>query len=612
MKRYFYCSLIAITSALALFLNISLFKVINMDNLSCFYNINVVFISLVTILLFIFHMYKGSFKLSKMNGFLAILFALFMVIGESYVEANSLGIVFKNFATIIMSIVKVIGYTFLFRIMLYYLDKLLTKFKNKDLKVKNKKLKWYIAKLERHPFLTPFLTIIACWSIYLIAFYPIVLSPDPSFQIMQYFNIPTKYIDWVIQIDPNVFMTAHHPVTQTFLIGWCIEFGRFIINDNFGLFLYTLIQTLIYSMVLAYTIYFARRNNASTKCMLILTCLYIFVPMYPFYSVSAVKDTLYTAFMILFCLFVYDYIKNYHLKKISIKYLCYITIVMILLSLFRHNGLYVIMLTCPFLLFSSKKNILRILIAILIFLGSIYSFNNILVPSLGVSPGSKREMLSIPFQQTARYIKYHEDELSKKDKVAIDKVLGYDTIVDRYDPEKSDPVKNEYNKYTTDSELKEYFKVWAECLVKHPETYIDATLHNTYGYIYPNSHKWYLYSEYDTRIVKNNLVDYHFNGLGWLRDFLKGYGNIFPYIPVIGLLSSIGANTWALLILAGYLISKKHYRYLITLIPLFTSLLICFVSPVNTYFRYTMPYIFVLPILITLFLVDGKWKNEKK
>ena len=95
-------------------------------------------------------------------------------------------------------------------------------------------------------------------------------------------------------------MTSHHPVTQTFLFGWCIEFGRAILNDNFGLFCYTLFQTIIYVSVFAYTIKVAKKNGLTNKLCLILLGLYLLVPMYAFYSVSGVKDTLYTAFMILF------------------------------------------------------------------------------------------------------------------------------------------------------------------------------------------------------------------------------------------------------------------------------------------------------------------------
>lgn len=613
MKDFCKYTLFAVLTSIALFVRLTLVSTMKDMDYTVFYNLNVAMMSFLAIGLFYLYKKVGKYKLSKTKNFLTIFFAFFMIIGECYESVGTYQLIFKNILTVFLTIIKLFGYTILFRTMFYYIDILIKKWSNSNIKTKNKKINWYLNKFEEHPFLTCFFTLLIGWSIYLIAFYPIVLSPDPSFQIKQYFNVPTKYINWVIQVDPNVYMTAHHPILQTYLIGWCIEFGRMILNDNFGLFIYTFFQTIFYIAVLSYTIVFAHNNKIQNKWCLTLLLMYLFVPMYPFYSICAVKDTPYTMFMILYVLFLFDIVKNYQNKKISIKYTLYIFAVMVLMALFRHNGLHIVLLSFPLIIIYSKKNILKLSLALGAFFISIYGFNNEFVPSLGISGSSVREMLSIPFQQTARYVKYHGDELTEEDKIILDYVLKFDTISKRYLPEKSDPVKNEFNKYTTKTDLVLYFRIWFKGLTKHPNTYVDATLHNIYGYFYPNSHKWYIYSTYDTRVTEDNLVDYHYNKLEFVRNILTGYGNIFPYIPVVGLLSSIGANTWWLLILCAYLITGKKSRYLIVLMPLIASVLICVISPVNTYFRYTMPYVFLLPILTILMMKDLRSeRNEKK
>lgn len=571
----------------------------------------------VGILLVIFYMIikkSSNIKISKSKTIAACLFSLFMVVGEVMSDAGTYFIIFKSFFTILLSLIKLVGFYTLFKICFIYLDSFLNSVKVKEIKVKNKKIKWFLNKFEDRPFITSLIVILIGWSIYLVAFYPIVLSPDPSWQIKQYFNVPNKYIDWVIQRDPNVFMTTHHPITQTFMLGWAIELGRFILDDNFGLFIYTIVQTLIYSSVLAYTIKFAKKHNVKTILCLILLGLYIFVPMFGFYTVSAVKDTLYTAFMILFVLFIYDVIDCYKDKEISWWYSLYFAIVMILISLFRHNGVYVILLSLPSVLIFAKQNRVKLLSSTILFLVFIYGFNNVLVPSLGISEGSIREMLSVPFQQTARYVKYNEDDLSDEDKEVIDKILGYSDLAERYSPDIADPVKNEFNKNTTTDDLKEYFKVWFKGLLKHPETYVDATLNNVYGYVYPHAHKWYFYYKYEKIVLEDNLVDYHYSN--WskdLRNILTHLAYLFPSIPLIGLISSIGFNFWIIVILTCYLITKDKKKYLIALVPLYGSFLICLISPVNTYFRYTMPYVFALPVMTMLLFnhVRGV-KNEKK
>ena len=84
-----------------------------------------------------------------------------------------------------------------------------------------------------------------------------------------------------------------------------------------------------------------------------------------------------------------------------------------------------------------------------------------MAPQLGVEKGSVKEVLSIPFQQTARYIKEYPEEVTLKEKKAINDILSYDGIKENYNPEISDFVKNTFREGSEDK-LDEYFKVWFE------------------------------------------------------------------------------------------------------------------------------------------------------
>ena len=558
--------------------------------------INFICSSIIFILSLILLLKNRKEKISTSKFIVSIILSIFMVLGDILYLYNNIYNLVDSIYSVIITLYKLFGYLIVFIVMFIYIDKYL----NRKEKKNKKGFKWYIEKIEKHPFITSFITIFIVYLLYMIAFYPIVLSPDPSYQIKMFFNVPTKYINYGIQRNPNVFMTNHHPILQTYLIGWFLSFGRLVLNDNFGLFMYTLFQSIIYISVLSYTIKFLYEHKIKTKYLLILIGIYTIVPMFPFYTVSAVKDTLYTAFMIIFVLKIYDFIDKYKDNAISIKEILFLFLISLLISLFRNNGLYVVLITLFLLIFYTKKNKIKIISLFIMIFISMYSFNNILIPYLGISDGSIREMLSVPFQQTARLAKYHDDIISNKDKKIIDKVLTYDTLSNRYDMELADPVKNKFNKYTTSEDLKEYFIVWGKYLLKEPVCYINATLNNTYGYIYPPKHNWYFYFKYDTRVTQDNLVDYHYNKLNILRKGLVYYASVFPYLPFIGLISSIGFNTWIVLILTAYLITNKKSKYILVLIPLYLSILICIVSPANTYFRYAMPYIYVIPCLIPL------------
>ena len=60
----------------------------------------------------------------------------------------------------------------------------------------------------------------------------------------------------------------------------------------------------------------------------------------------------------------------------------------------------------------------------------------------------------------------------------------------------------------------------------------------------------------------------------------------------------------------SYLIYLKKYKEIIYLSPSFVLVLVCIASPVNTYFRYAMPYVFALMLNYGLFMKEVK-TNEK-
>ena len=70
------------------------------------------------------------------------------------------------------------------------------------MKVKNSKFRKFFELFDEKPFLSSFIVILLFFSVYIIAFYPIVLSPDPSNQILQYYNVRTKYgIEFVKELE---------------------------------------------------------------------------------------------------------------------------------------------------------------------------------------------------------------------------------------------------------------------------------------------------------------------------------------------------------------------------------------------------------------------------
>lgn len=532
---------------------------------------------------------------------LSFIITLFMIIGTSFIIKGNFKPIINHPVITIFSFLII--FKIIFEIINYLFDYMDKENKKDNQKKKNKLMQLF----DNHPFIFSIVTILLLWLIYIIAFYPGILSPDPSFQLLQYFNIDNKYSEYVNLIDKNVIITNHHPVLHTLLLGFFTNIGiKFFSSFNIGLFIYTIFQTIILSSTLSYTIKFMKEINISLKYRKICLLIYSLVPVFPLYALSPVKDVIFGSLIILYIISIYKFIK--FKKQIKFKDIILEIILMVLITLFRNNGIHVILLSFPFLIFTNKENLFKF---ILIFISTIliyFSYSKIILPHFKITNGSIREVLSVPFQQTARYVKEHKKEVTKKEKFIIDKLLNYDTIDTRYNPKLADPVKNEFNKDYTDKDLKNYFDVWFTEFKKHPITYVEATIENTYGYFYPIETNWYVHVK-GKKIVNNYGFDYHFNMLKPIRTILKGFAITFPYIPFIGLIINIGFNSWILLFMLSYMIYKRKYKDIIYLIPSFILLLVCFVSPANTYFRYALPNIFAMPVMLSMF---SKIKEKDK
>ena len=74
------------------------------------------------------------------------------------------------------------------------------------------------------------------------------------------------------------------------------------------------------------------------------------------------------------------------------------------------------MLSLPFTLIWLKNKRKGIIVCLIGLLLCYFGYNKVLLPAFKISNTSIREVLSIPFQQTARLAKYHDDAFSDEDK----------------------------------------------------------------------------------------------------------------------------------------------------------------------------------------------------
>ncbi len=536
--------------------------------------------------------------------FLSIFFSFFTIFGYSYSKQNNWDLIFGNKMNLVKSFFIFLLLFIFFRIIIEILfEYLISKIKYKP--TENKLLKFIF---KKYSFIIPFIIIIFFWIPYVFAYYPGILMQDSREQVKQFYGIEASgATNSVRLIDENVKITNHHPVLHTLVLGGLIKLGGKIVNDNFGVFLYTVMQVIILASSFAYIIKYMNRLKTPYWIRIITLICFAILPFFPFYAVKITKDTIFTALIIFYIIELHKMIKKADYKeKYKILDVTKLIILFLLTALVRNNGIYNIILSFPLLLLIDKNN-RKIIVCITFFVFFLYKiYTGLLLPAFKIPNSSIREMLSIPFQQTARFVKENEDKVTEEDKKVIAKVLEYNTLASRYNPVHADSVKNRFNKDATKQDVKNYLKIWLKQFTISPTTYIQATLNNIYGYFYP----WckpvsYIASfsiKYDKTLKKQKVINYYYNKYKKIRTNINIFLDSFEKTPVLNLIISPGFNIWVILIMIAYILYKKKYKYLIIFAPSITLLLVCIASPVNAYFRYSMPNIFAIPLIISIFL----------
>lgn len=559
-------------------------------------------ISMVIVLPILYYLYLKVFKKDNYLSIniLSVIFTVLMILGYSYDYNYTPNLVFNSNIHILITLIKFIGFYFLFKNLLNAIYRYFTKGKFQENANK------LTIMFSKHPYLFSFIVLFIVYGIYLIIFYPGVINYDNANQIKEVLGMHTRYLDSIVVINDNITLTNFNPILHTLLLGNLFKVGVSIGNVNFGLFLYTFLQMIIVIAVLSYSLKFLYKEGVKSKYLLWILLAYIIIPYFPLYAITCVKDTLFTMFVLLYIIKLYQFIKYDFKFKDYILFM----ITILLVILFRNNGIYLILLSLPFTLIIKKGIRKQIVLMCVLVIGFNYGYGQVL-SALEIPNTSIREMLSIPFQQTARYVKYHESDVTEEQKKVIDTILTYDTLGNRYNPILSDKVKNEYNKYATNEELMDYFKAWFEMFWNHPMTYVNATVSNVYGYFYPATYRWYVYNTLNEKLPEAGF-DYHFiDSLEPMRGFIQGYSEVFKYVPIVQMSVNCGFYTWSYLFLIVVLILQKKQRYIILFAPAFSLVLMNVAGPANTYFRYVLPYAVALFTILPLILLEIN-KNFKR
>lgn len=520
---------------------------------------------------------------------LGCLFSLGLLIGGGFEKAGTVTYLWETPRQCVVSCFRFIAWAILFTLLLnaiYHIS--LNKKKGILIWGQDKKVIRFL--FEEHAWAAPFVCMVAAWIPYVIFLFPGTISWDG----MEALTSAFRYMEW----------TNHHPFFSSGLMRAAIEIGRALGNENIGFFLYTFCQLLLQSGLFAAVFCLMKKMKVPYIIRILTLVWFAFFSVWPTNGYAMNKDSMYYIVFLAFMLLTSFLLKTNEFQKGKALFYTVYFISMLSVCLFRNNGIYVLILSLPFVAVVGtrrrRKEIGCLILALLLFWGA---YQKLLLPGLDISPGSSREMFSIPFQQTARYVKEHGNEVTGEEARAIAAILDYENLAQLYEPELSDNVKWTYNDNAVTEEKLSYFKVWFQQFLKHPVTYFDATLNNIYRYFDPTQEEFYkgVSGEYEI-----SGPDFYYKYFSFQqnesfqeeRKMLRGIAESVKRIPGVGMIYGTGLYTWILLAIFGAFVVKKKYHAMVLSVPLLVSLLVCIASPVNGCQRYMLPILVSLPVLV--------------
>ena len=530
-------------------------------------------------------------KLQKpVTHLLSAIFSAFMLIGQSYSRLGNWDFIFGNKKQFVVAGIAFIGYFILFDCVLSLLYGL-HNFKIPKVQVlnRNNRLRKFI---HSHYFLFSFLIILICWLPFILFNLPGSVPYDGYRQLNMFFGIEQ--------------ISNHHPWLLTEFYGLLMTVGRALVSDNFGVFLIVSVSAFIEALCYAQVCKKIKSWGVPAVFSTFSLSFFAIVPAFGSYAQAVMKDGLFSAFFSLFFAYYIDicvsYFKKQELKKLRKTFVILFTIEL-LVCLTRNNGIYMIIPADIFLLFFTVKRQEKLsAVALAVCVAVCFTIiDKPIASTFGVKEGPVKEIFSIPFQQTARYIQEYPNEVTLEEKETINNLLSYDTIAEKYIPERSDPVKDTYRSKSTIEDLVEYFKVWWQMFLKHPGVYFEATFHNTFGYYYPfyNCKALGAYQHYiQGPPLATGDLDIHYIMPDYIRGIMNSYSELWRNAPGTSQIMNPGSYTWLILIGVGYLIYKKRLRGILALAAPLLNILVCIASPVNGYLRYAMPLMACTPVII--------------
>lgn len=462
--------------------------------------------------------------------------------------------------------------------------------------------------------------LLACWLIYLIALYPGAMNWDTFYQIYQCFPENHPVINVANPSQPiDAYFHDHHPVFDTLLYGVFGVVSDYLFNNwNYGVFAFVVLQCVGFAIAMSLSCSYLEKLKTPPLIRILLFGFIALFPVFGFYNATMIKDITFTFFYIFWFILLIEVVRTKGIVLNKKRVLISLLSLCIFISITKKTGVYICAPTLLIFAFIYKGYFGKLLscgLSALIVMFVLFPY--VLFPVLNVAPGGKQEALATLFQQTARYVKVHNEAISTDDKEIIDIVLDYNTLAERYKADDTNPVKDDFNYDATTKDLVNYLIVWAKQGLNDPLLYLESTYATVSGFFSP-AHIIDIHTT--TGDIEHAGTEKLWNPkwLEGLRDaFTNGY-HAAATLPIVGVLFYTVMYTWWIPITAFSLVIARNRQWVPVFIPVALSIAACLFS-FEVYIRYSIQLLYTMPLLIGVVFAayninqeDGTSKNNRQ
>jgi len=531
----------------------------------------------------------------------SIVLAVVLIYGDSIYRYSTFDLVNYDSTYVLISIIKAIGFSHLFSIVLIPVFTRLRDFHASEGRLKSayfdvdilKKDHWFFGEKRRSIFIV-WGVIFICWLPVWLAYYPGIFSYDA--------------VSHFLQSTGAMPLSNQHAVVYTLFVKFCFGLGGRFGGYATGLVVYSLIQMLFLSFVFSFALWRLAKIRLHILFRLVILIAFALNPVSSVFSFTLARDVPFAGFFVLLTVLIAEMLLDPRGFFAGRKRLVSMAVLILLLCLLRNNALPALLLFGIVVFLMYKKDWRRVLfvfgsglIAAGLITGPLYS-------SLGVVPVPLRETLSVPANQIAIVYVKHGDELAPDDKAEIDHLFSGNTFKN-FNPRLADPVKGTLvfdEKYG----LKDFLGLWFKLSKEYPTDYAIAALSLNLAYWYPDTKQpddYSLRGYIETEILsepdlasagfqveRSSKIPLLYSVCEQLVSDVKQ-----QQIPVIGFLYNIGAPIWIVFfcVLLCF-VKRKGYMALLCL-PAVMLWLTLLAGPVAN-LRYIYPVILCLPIYLAI------------